>query len=305
MTTDDPRFDLIRRCHDGDATPEDLARLEASLREDAEFRLAYLRYTNLDFALGSLSTSRSVDRAQPARWYAWRPLTAAAAGIVFGMLCTSVVFGYVAQRTAMKKMPLAIYDAGIENAKQLVKDGLPDVTGQWGMDDAQVVPAEHGMNTAQGQHMMRLVPIPRDKEVKNPASRVYQVLDLRSLLPAGIPVDAEVEVAASFCSEKPETDSRYLIRAIALEEAPEQAMQKFWPKVENAGVVSESQRFSTPPGTVGWQRYSLQMRLPPDSKTLVIIFGAMPPSDETLPASNHYLDDVQVSLLTSSENSLP
>jgi hypothetical protein len=216
------------------------------------------------------------------------------------MLCTSVVFGFVTQRSAMKKMPLLVFDAGLENVAQQLKDGLPDDVGQWGMDDAKVVPAEHRVTPAQGQHMLRLEPIQHEKPVKNHASRAYQVLDLRSLMPG----DGEVELSASFCSATSDASSRYLLRAIALDEAPTEAMERFWSKVENDGVVSQSQRFDTVPGITGWQRFSMTLRLPPGSKTLVIIFGAVPPEDASRPASVHYLDDVQVSLLTS-ESPLP
>jgi hypothetical protein len=91
-----------------------------------------------------------------------------------------------------------------------------------------------------------------------------------------------------------------LIRAIALDETPESARKNFWSKVESDGVVSESQRFDTAPGDSGWHTFSMKLRLPPGSKTLVLIFGAMPPDDASQPALVHYFDDVQVSLLTPS-----
>jgi hypothetical protein len=107
-----------------------------------------------------------------------------------------------------------------------------------------------------------------------------------------------VEVTASFCSINSDISSRYLIRAIALDEAPEAAMKGFWSKVDSDGVVSQSQRFDTAPGDSGWQTFSMKLRLPPGSKTLVLIFGAVPPEDTSRRALVHYLDDVQVSLLT-------
>jgi hypothetical protein len=53
---------------------------------------------------------------QRARWVSWRPLTAAAAEIVFGMFCTSVVYGIATQRAAVvKKVALEIFGLGLEN----------------------------------------------------------------------------------------------------------------------------------------------------------------------------------------------
>jgi hypothetical protein len=110
--------------------------------------------------------------------------------------------------------------------------------------------------------------------------------------------EVEAEVTASFCATNSDLSSRYLIRAIALDEEPETATKNFWSKVESDGVVSESQRFDTLPGKSGWHTFSMKLRLPPGSKTLVLIFGAVPPEDTSRPALVHYLDDVQVSLLT-------
>ena len=53
MNTNDSRFELIRRCRDGEASTEELAQLEASLLADEGFRQACVRYLNLDVALGA------------------------------------------------------------------------------------------------------------------------------------------------------------------------------------------------------------------------------------------------------------
>lgn len=90
MNTDDPRFELIRRCHDCVATAEELAQLEGFLRHDPEFRETYLRYWNLDLALSAAvnAPQRELRSLQPStgqsrsRWLLWGPLTAAAAAVI-------------------------------------------------------------------------------------------------------------------------------------------------------------------------------------------------------------------------------
>ena len=302
--------ELIHRYIAGQTTDEETRHLEAKLKADDELADLYLRHIELEVALEAQASSAQITRellstpSEPVarrstNWYAWRPLTAAAAGIVFGMLCTSVVFGFVNQLAEMKRMPLSVFDAGLEDQKQILKDGLPDRPGQWGMDDASVVEAEEHVRPLQGERMMRLEPIPREKSVKNHTSRAYQVLDLRSQPLVMMKGEIEAEVSASFCASNSDSASRYLIRAIALDEPPETATKGFWSKVESDGVVSESQRFDTLPGHSGWHTFSMKLRLPPGSKTLVLIFGAVPPEAPSQPAFVHYLDDVQVSLLTS------
>jgi hypothetical protein len=298
--------DLIQRHMAGLTTEDEAASLQELLKQDDNAARLYLRYTNLDLVLESKASSMDVTRElltapatiRPPRWLSWRPLTAAAAGIIFGMFCTSVVFGYVAQRAAVKKMPLLVFDAGLDDAKQPLKDGLPDHVGQWGVDSAKILAAEANVKPLLGSHMLRLEPIPREKNVKNHTSRAYQTLDLRSQLMPLLGEDSEVEVTASFCAMNSDISSRYLIRVIALDEVPEAAMKGFWSKVDSDGVVSQSQRFDTAPGDSGWHTFSMKLRLPPGSKTLVLIFGAVPPEDPSQPALVHYLDDVQVSLLT-------
>lgn len=270
----------------------------ARLMVDEQALIIRLRDDRIVSLLDSTPAMHKASKVRAPRWYSWRPLTAAAAGIVFGMFCTSVVFGFVNQRAAVKKVPLSVFDAGLEDATQVLKDGLPSHAGQWGMDAASVVAAEGQVRPLQGDRMMRLEPISREKQVKNHTSRAYQVLDLRSQPMSVLEGDTEVQVTASFCATNSDVSSRYLIRAIALDEAPDQATKNFWSKVESDGVVSESQRFDTLPDDSGWHTFSMKLRLPQGSKTLVLVLGAVPPEDAAQPTFVHYLDDVQVSLLT-------
>ncbi len=232
------------------------------------------------------------------RWFSRRPLTAAAAGIVCGMLCTSVVYGLVAQRAGVvKKVPLVVYNPGLESAETIVARGVPNGVGQWGADSATVVTTENGVQPREGRRMLRLEPISREKNVKNLPFRAYQVLDLRSLPMPDVAGYAEVQVTASFFAANSDVPSRYLIRAFALRETPEQATQSFWPKSQEDGVASVAQRFETAPGDRGWHTFSLKMPLPSGAQSLVFILGAGPADDSSGEASPHYLDDVHVSVL--------
>ena len=305
--------DLIQRYISGTITAAETEALEQQLKTDAALRDWYLDALNLDSALEAAAESAQTALSLPVpssqraltsagaiatRRQGWRPLTAAAAGIVFGMFCTSVVFGYVVQRAAMvKKIPLAVFDPGFEDVEAPLDDGLPKRVGQWGVDSAKLVAAENGVQPLEGQHMLRLEPIPREKEVKNHTSRVYQLLDLQAQQRESLIGDTEVQVTASFFAARHDFSSRYLIRVIALDERPETATTEFWSKTERDDVVSVSQRYDRMPGDGGWQTCSLKIPLPRGAKTLVFILGALPPEDASVQASVHYLDDVHVSLL--------
>jgi hypothetical protein len=97
MKTGDQPLELIRRCVDGDAAPEDIAALQIALRQDAALRRTYARYAHLDAALGDgrLAAARpavaegtlGASRTQPSsRWLSWRPLAAAAALLAAGFI---------------------------------------------------------------------------------------------------------------------------------------------------------------------------------------------------------------------------
>lgn len=86
--------DLIQRHMAGLLTDDEAAALQTSLKADTDLRRLYLHYMNLDVALEAQAGSRDrvIDllRAAPlpenkpaVRWHSWRPLTAAAALVLF------------------------------------------------------------------------------------------------------------------------------------------------------------------------------------------------------------------------------
>ncbi len=233
------------------------------------------------------------------RWYAWRPLMAAAAGIVAGMFCTSLVLGFVAQQAnAVKKTPLAVFDPGLESTAPITARDVPSRVGAWGAKSGRVVTAENGVEPREGQRMLRLEPLPRNKQGKTNLSSAYQMLDLRSRAKASRGGDAEVQVTASFCAANSEVSSLYSIRIFAINQPPDKARSRFWQKTEDSGVAIVQETFGTEPGERGWHTFSLKMPLPRGARTLVFILAAGVPKDATEAASAYYLDDVQVSVLT-------
>lgn len=297
MNTNDPRFELIRRCRDGEASTEELAQLEVCLREDTDFRLAYVRYFNLDLALCAVAkavpkpetiTASSLPRKNA--WLSWRPLTAAAAGIVFGMFCTSVVFGFVVQRRLERKMPLAVVQPSFEDAQMPLAKGFPDASAYWGGDEAKVVEAENGVRTKEGKFMLRLEASPRGSP-----RLVYQVLDLTSLPSSAGGDIREIEVSASFGTADAESAMRCIIRAFAVSEMREN-LDVAWVDHRDEAIASATRGLDVVTGSKGWQTMNLKIQVPRAARSLVLFFGVRTP-DKTLPKSAHYIDDVQVSLI--------
>ncbi|OYW74432.1 MAG: hypothetical protein B7Z37_17870 [Verrucomicrobia bacterium 12-59-8] len=270
----------------------------ARLLVDEQALIHCLREASIVSLLAPVAQPSFIKPMRAQRWFVQRPFKAAAAGLLFGMFCTSMVFGYVMQREAVRKMPLAVFDQGLESNAPLDK-GIPHSPGQWGVQSARIVPSENSVQPLQGQSMLRMDQVLLNENDENLSSKAYQVLDLRPL-----PVDAvsgamEAQVTASFCAPEGEVKANYLIRVVALNESPSTATENFWSKAEDAGVVSLTQRFETEAGDSGWHTFSVKMPLPHGAQSLIIILATTSPKEKTKSAAVRYLDDVQVSILTS------
>ena len=293
--------ELIQRHIAGLTTEEEATLLQNSLKRDDAVARLYLRYMNLDVALEAHAGSKAavtemlvspsqIESKRRSVWLSWRPLTAAAAGIVFGMFCTSVVFGFVVQRGLEKKTPLAVVQPSFEDAQMLLAKGFPDASAHWGGDAAHLVTAEHGVSAKEGKYMLRLEASPRGSP-----RFVYQVLDLTSI-PAIARADTrEIEISASFAAADAESAMRCIIRAFAVSEVREN-LDAAWVDHRDEAIASATRGLDVMSGSKGWQTMSLKIQVPRNARSLVLFFGVRTP-DKTLPKSAHYLDDVQVSLI--------
>jgi hypothetical protein len=293
--------DLIQRYIAGTLSDDEALALQNALKSDDDLRALYLDYMNLDVALGSHAESRvavneilasPMDRepSRTTRWFSWRPLTAAVAGIVFGMFCTSVVFGFVVQRGVEKKTPLAVVQPSFEDAQMPLAKGFPDASAHWGGDAAKVVEPENGVQPEDGKFMLRLEASP-----KGSPRAVYQVLDLASLVSSAGGEIREIEISASFAAADAESAMRYMIRVFAVSEARGN-LDATWFDHRDEAIASATRGLDVTPGNKGWQTLSLKIQVPRTARSLVLLFGVRTP-DKTLPKAAHYLDDVQVSLI--------
>jgi len=306
MNTD--RHELIQRHIAGLTTEEEAALLHSSLKQDDAVARLYLRYMNLDVALEAHAGSQAavtVMRLSQLQyctkrftyWLSSRPLTAAAAGIVFGMLCTSVVFGFVGQHYGDKKMPLAVAQPSFEDAQMPLGKGFPPAPSLWTGDVSKVVPAENGVTPKEGQHMLRLETTAYGKPVLFP--RLYQII---ALPPSGSAL-REIEVSASFASADPGSSPHYTVRAYAVNEAPERLgpdwFARHWFVQQDEAIASAETGFENPPGSTDWQSIGLRMQVPGKARCLVVFFGVKNQA-KSQAKQPHYLDAVQVSFVESS-----
>ena len=289
---------LIEDCLEARLSKPDAARLSALLEQSAEARARYwetasihglLEHTMQNASLRVVTGQGLPTTQRINRWLAWRPLMAAAAGLVIGLFSASVVFGFVVQRGLEKRTPLAVFEPGFEDAQMPLTVGFPGGPGRWSGDAAQVVAAENGVTPKEGKFMLRLEPLSKG------VPRIYQVLDLQSL-PSGAGGESrEIEVSASFAAADAEASVRYVIRAFGVTEAPEN-LDAEWFDRRDESIASATRGIDVMPGTKGWQTFNVKIQVPRAARSLVLFFGARTP-DKAARTSPHYLDDVRVSLL--------
>ena len=289
------RFEELLLAYEDDAlTPKELAEFKQLLGSVPTARQRLVEAGLLQTIAASHVMAKTVivpHQRKGSAWLQWRPLAAAAAGLVIGLFSASVVFGFVVQRGLEKRTPLAVFKPGFEDAQMPLTMGFPGGPGQWSGDAAHVVAAENGVPPKEGNFMLRLEPAAKG------APRIFQVLDLQAL-PLGAGGESrEIEISASFAAADTEASVHYMIRAFAVTEAPEN-LGGAWFDRRDESIASAARGLDVMPGTKGWQTFSVRIQVPRAARSLVLFFGARTP-DKALRTSPHYLDDVRVSLLTS------
>lgn len=305
----------------GELTEAEIAALEQRIRvndtERAQFRRAARLEANLRaHATGHQSEVKAWSAPQPRveatmaeslrvllwRWFSWRPLTATAAGIVLGMLCTSVVFAYTQPKSPVvvsKALPLP--DGDFESVSPVSALGIPSLAGAWSGDFSRAVVSENGITPKHGQRMLRFLRSDHELSPKNERSyvgSVAQVIDLRSLRAELSDAEPLVELSALFNSiSTPGVRYEFAVKAAAyrgdITDAP-----RLW--VDHEASVSRSDRSIVADSDLAtWQRVAVPLVAPLDADFLVIecavVFkGAQAQGATEFPG--HYVDQVELRL---------
>lgn len=230
----------------------------------------------------------ALPKPSRSRWLSWRPLTAAAAGLVFGLLSASMVFAYAVPRMKPDRLRVVpLFTEGFEDAKLAPGRGFPSHAGGWSGDLAAVIPTELGVNPKEGKYMARLAPSAGRK-----FSIAARIVDLAEYpLPVGA-ASQTVEVIASFHRIASDSAGRNQIRLAAFSEAPDD-VKPIWNSDHMFDQVLQhvARTVTTKHGENGWQTLKATMEIPVGARSLVIYLGAAVP-DDAAPKTVHFLDDV-------------
>jgi len=302
MKSSDTQMELVRRYLGGEATLEEARRLESMLAVDAQLRRDYLAYARVEAGLSSKVRPKLVKTASPARWLSWRPLAAAAAaGIVFGMFCTAVAFGYVAPRVVEKVR--MVFSEGFERSVNKTAPGLPRETGGWSGDEAEVVRSTPQVKAHGGGKMLRFfsATYPGENSPRSQWGDVYRILDVRGLADAGRTV---ARVSGNFAQGVATGEERFACRvgAYALDQdlsTLPSSLNHTWLQQNNSATGS---RRAVLTGTGRWQEVSVELPITRETR-FVVLHLAVVQEQPTLNSgvvqfSGHFMDDVKVELIT-------
>lgn len=309
MNIDDTRFEMIRRCRDGDATAEELVQLEALLLEDAGFREEYLRYINTDLGVRSWirkssAKSESVPVAQPtgrSSWLKWSPVTSATAGLAVGLLSTSMVFAYV--MPSLQKVTTLIRE-DFESGPAPLAENLPLSPSGWSGDYSEVTGAAQGVTPEGGSNMLRF--LRADYEGRHLpgsfSSDVFRLIDVRQHGQAFAAREAVVQLTARFNAAPFPKDEIYTctLTLFALDErliGNELLRGSNMISAESL-AYSRSSKLAMDRDNATWQKLSNELRVPPDTQYLMIRLGVS--NDTKTPGkrrdsfAGHFADSVEL-----------
>ena len=314
--------DLIERYISGTITEAETEALEQQLKTDADLRDWYLDAVNLDSALELTAESAELAMilpvppshrvltpasSHPFRWLSWRPLTAAAAGIMFGMFCTSVVFAYVGP--SLGKV-VTLLQEGFERGPAPLVTGVPPVPGRWSGDYSEIVLEHEGVKPKDGNKMARLLRSDYEgRTVPRPSRQgdLMRVLDVRPFLTDAKGGDVVMTLSAQFnAAPFPDTeryDGMVTIYALGADTELGGATEDSVKEDALAFSVGLCHAVDRDPGT--WQTASTRLLLPPGTKSVMVkvSFRREPVGSETLSSlpesltfAGHCVDDVRASI---------
>jgi hypothetical protein len=308
---------LIHAWLDGTASDADGARLNDRLRTDPEARTLYLQLADMhsclavDEAFWAPAAQAVVPPSNPSRptWRQWRPLGAAAAGLVIGLGTGTLVWGFAAERpVSTAAAVVALADGGFEKDAGPVAAGFPAQASLWSGDDLEITGAAKNaqgttINPTQGRSMLRFVRPAGD--AATPKGRaiscdVFQIVDLRPLresIPSGS--DAVLELAADVLDARlfPKVPATFLCKVFTFQ-GDSASLHQVWPAPADTALSLGSALQGSAGGLPdAWKTLTTRCLLPPEADFAVIHLGAR--RDGPLESFDAlYADNVRLTLKT-------
>ena len=290
MNRTEHELELMRRYLEGVASQEETQKLESLIVKDAGVRQDFLRYAHLDSALAGVRRSQpSVVAPRRSVWLSWRPITAATAGVAFGIFGASMVWAYavpIANRVV--KRTIAVLSEGFEDSQFTPHRRFPTEANQWSGDLVASVEAEAEVPPLEGQRMLRLTLKP-SREL----SHAWRIVDLADFPELAHSETRRLEVSAAFNTPGPAGALRYRVRLAAFSQEPT-ALREIWSDesvIFDTMIEQVVRNVWTQPDDRGWQTVQASLEIPPGTRSIVISLAAGA-TDPDQPPEVHYLDEI-------------
>ena len=259
-----------------------------------------------DFPADDLASSvLHLVRAQPqsrvkVRWFSWRPVTTAAAGLLFGLLSASMVFGFVGR--SLEKV-VSILKESFESGPAPLVTGVPQELNQWSGDFSEIVGPQQGVKPKDGNRMVRLLRSDFEGKTSSKPSLqgdLMRVVDVRPFLREADGGEVVMTLSALF-NAAPFPDAERYDGVVTL-----WALGPSFPTEESlmedalAHSVGMCRPLDRDPAT--WQSASTRLLLPPGTEMVLlkVSFSPKPESGESLSTppdhvtfAGHFMDDVR------------
>ena len=247
-------------------------------------------------------------RAQPAsrvkaRWFSWKPVTMAAAGLVFGLLSASMVFGFVGR--SVEKM-VSLLQESFESGPAPLITGVPQELNRWSGDFSEIVGAQQGVKPRDGGKMLRLLRSDFEGKTSSKATRqadLMYIVDVRAFMREASGGEVVITLSALF-NAAPFPNGENYDGVVTL-----WALGPRFPTEENLmeDALAHSVGLCRPldRDVNTWQNAFTRLLLPPGTEMVLlkISFSPKPESGESLSPPpdhvtfvGHFVDDLRASV---------
>lgn len=310
MSDDIAFLERVMRWQDGALNADELAAFDRELLASPDKRRLFaetqVRSMSIHERLRQDAYRPAAQRESVALrpWLQWRPLLAAAAGIVIGLFSASVVWAYAVPRfAAFEAKILPLMNGDFEGAKEPVANGIPTQFGMWSGDFTRVVGSEQGVVPRHGQRMVRVLRSDSQTDAPGQDSHgcdLMQLVDLRPFKRDFASGEMVLEVSAACAIAHAESGKRFRFAVQAL--AYSGGLPDFDgdpSDVVRAAIASGMKVLKFNGASPDWREGTARVLLPPEAdfvmvKLTVAQIGAWQPGHVEF--AGHYVDDVKLVL---------
>jgi hypothetical protein len=301
----------VRGTHDTSARAE----LNTLLRENADARstmarlmvdeqslISRLRDDSIVALLEPAPKAETPLRTSP-RWFAWRPLTAAAAGLVIGLFSASMVFGFGVR--SLEKV-VSLFQESFESGPAPLVKGMPQEVNLWSGDYSEVVERYEDVKPAQGTKMVRMLRSDFEGKASSMPNRqgdLSRIIDVRSFMRDANGGEFVMTLSALFNAAPFPDSQRYdgVVALYALGElgSTEESLMEDALAISNGSCNSMDRDPST------WESATSRLLLPTGTEFVMLKVsfrrwpkgsGDQPSLPDLMTFAGHFVDDVRASI---------